>query len=105
LEFTDCSTAHSNSTLIAKKLYSIIDEPGTVHTMFKSIIDHHFPIKQKVSFEGELVARSFIKDGELQIQWANDTTTWLPIGHLKNSNPIEVAEYIVANQNADEPKF
>jgi hypothetical protein len=65
--------------------------------MLKGIIDHRFPVKWMVSFEGETAKRSLAKDSELQVQWVNDTTTWIPIGCLKRSNPIEVAEYVVAN--------
>jgi hypothetical protein len=42
----------------------MVDEQGKVHNMFKGIIDHRFPVKQTVSFEGETAVRSFVKDGE-----------------------------------------
>jgi hypothetical protein len=47
----------------------MVNEQGKVHNMFKGIIDRHFPVKRMVSFEGETAARSFAKDGELQVQW------------------------------------
>jgi hypothetical protein len=78
LEFADGSKARANANLIAENLYSMVDEQGKVHNMFKGIIDQRFPVKRMVSFEGETAARSFTKDGELQVQWANDTTTWTP---------------------------
>jgi hypothetical protein len=105
LEFADGSKARANANLIAENFYSMVNEQGKVHNMFKGIIDHRFPVKRTVSFKGETAARSFAKDGELQVQWANDTTTWIPIGRLKGSNSIEVVEYVVANQITDEPIF
>jgi hypothetical protein len=105
LEFSDGSKTRANANLIAENLYSMVDEQGKVHNMFEGIIDHRFPVKWMVSFKGETTARLFAKDGELPVQWANDMTTWIPIGRLKRSNPIEVAEYVVANQIADEPIF
>jgi hypothetical protein len=79
LEFADGSKARANANLIAENLFSIVDEQGKVHNMFKGIIDHRFPVKRTVSFKGETEARSFAKYVELQVQWANDTTTWIPI--------------------------
>jgi hypothetical protein len=102
LEFSDGSKARANANLIAENLYSMVNEQGKVHNIFKGIIDHRFPVKRMVSFEGETAARLFTKDGELQVQWVSDKTTWIPYGRLKRSNPIEVAEYVVANQIADE---
>jgi hypothetical protein len=105
LEFADGSKALANVNLIAKNSCLIIDEQGQVHNMFKGIIDHCFPAKWGVSFEGEPVARLFTKDGKLQVHWDKDMTTWIPIGCLKRSNPIEAAENLVANQTAGEPIF
>jgi hypothetical protein len=105
LEFADGSKARAHANLIAENLDSMVDEQGKVHNMFKGIIDHRFLGKRMVSFTGETAARLFTKDGELQVQWVNYTTTWIPIGRLKRSNPIEVAEYVVANQIADKPIF
>jgi hypothetical protein len=105
LGFADGSKARVNANMIAENLYLTVNGQGKVHNMFKSLIDHRVPFKSLVSFKGETAARSFAKNGELQVQWANDTTTWIPIGHLKRSNPIEVVEYVVANQIADKPIF
>jgi hypothetical protein len=39
------------------------------------------------------------------IQWKDGTTSWEPLKRLKESNPLEVAEYTVANKIASEPVF
>jgi hypothetical protein len=39
------------------------------------------------------------------IQWRDGTTTWEPLKDLKESNPVQVAEYAALNQIADEPAF
>jgi hypothetical protein len=39
------------------------------------------------------------------VQWKGGTSSWVDLKELKDSNPIEVAEYAVANQIHDEPAF
>ncbi len=41
----------------------------------------------------------------LQVQWKDGTSSWEPLRNLKESNPVEVAEYAVANNIAEEPAF
>jgi hypothetical protein len=40
---------------------------------------------------------------DLQVEWRDGSTTWVPLSELKESNPVEVAEYAVANKIAEEP--
>ena len=41
----------------------------------------------------------------LLVQWKDGLTSWEKLKDLKASNPIEVAEYTVANRIAGEPAF
>ena len=45
------------------------------------------------------------KGWKLLVEWRDGTTTWVPLKELKDSNPIEVAEYAVANKLVSEPAF
>jgi hypothetical protein len=69
-----------------------------------SIMDHKKDHKA-VSKNGEFVIengkqqRKKTTDGlYFNIQWKDGTTSWEPLKLLKGSNPIEVAEYTVANK-------
>ena len=42
---------------------------------------------------------------KLCVQWKDGTTSWLPLKELKESNPVETAEYAVANKIDQEPAF
>jgi hypothetical protein len=42
---------------------------------------------------------------DLQILWHDGTTSWESLWNLKESNPVEVALYAVANKIAEEPTF
>lgn len=41
----------------------------------------------------------------MEVEWKDGTTSWLPLKDLKDSNPIELAEYAVANKVSEEPAF
>jgi hypothetical protein len=40
-----------------------------------------------------------------QVQWQDGTSSWEPLCNLKDSNPIEVAEYVVINKLTEEAAF
>ena len=39
------------------------------------------------------------------VQWANGTCQWIDLKILKESNLVQVAEYVTARNTADEPAF
>ena len=41
----------------------------------------------------------------LLVQWCDGSSSWEPLKDLKASNPVEVAEYAIANRLAEEPAF
>jgi hypothetical protein len=42
---------------------------------------------------------------KLLCQWKNGSSDWVDLRHLKDSNPIEVAEYAVAKRIQEGPAF
>ena len=48
------------------------------------------------------VHRGTMKGWKLLIQWKNRSTSWSPLKDLKESNPVEVAEYAAAIKIAKE---
>jgi hypothetical protein len=43
------------------------------------------------------------KGWKLLVQWKYGTSNWIPVKDLKDTNPIETAEYAVTNEIAEEP--
>jgi len=37
------------------------------------------------------------KGWRLNVEWVDGTSSWIPLSDLKESNPIEVAEYAIAH--------
>jgi hypothetical protein len=49
--------------------------------------------------------RRTTKGRAILLQWKDGSTNWLPRKDLKESNPIEVAKYAVANKLLHYPAF
>jgi hypothetical protein len=42
---------------------------------------------------------------KIYVEFMDGTTAWLPLKDVKESNPIELAEYAILNRIDDEPAF
>jgi hypothetical protein len=42
---------------------------------------------------------------KLLVKWADASETWIPLKDMKESHPIEMAEFAKAQSIADEPAF
>jgi hypothetical protein len=54
---------------------------------------------------GRRVPKKTTKGWELLVEWKDGSSTWVPLRELKETNPIEIAEYAIANQIETEPAF
>ena len=45
------------------------------------------------------------KGWEILIKWTDSSTSWIPLHIAKESYPIQIAEYVFANQLHNEPAF
>jgi hypothetical protein len=97
--------------VIAENMWAQVDLDGNQYLLLDSITDH------RTTSEAVSVDESFmVKDGmkyprkttkgwEMCIQWKDGTTTWERLADLKESNPVEVAEYAVSRSIEDQPAF
>ena len=51
------------------------------------------------------IQRKTTKGWFICVEWKNDSTSWVPLKDVKESNPLKVSEYAVANQLVTEPSF
>ena len=58
-----------------------------------------------VQCDGKLIRKLTTKGWDLCIQWKDGSTSWEPLASVKESNPVEVAEYAMINGIAIEPAF
>ena len=83
-------------------MYSQCDEEGRSYYLLDEIVDHRQDEKA-VQFSdrfypGTDKIKRTTKGWDLLVNWKDGTSDWIPLKDLKESNPIEVAEYAVANK-------
>eukprot|EP00978_Attheya_sp_CCMP212_P044167 scaffold302773_cov75-Attheya_sp.AAC.1 len=112
VEFPDGVDAEYAANTIAESMWDQCDPDGNKHLLMESIVKHtsdghavqkadHYTI-----VNGRKHKRKTTKGWSLCIQWKDGTTTWeRRLSLLKESNPVEVAEYAVAQELQDEPAF
>jgi hypothetical protein len=113
VEFKDGSVAEYTANVIAENIYSQIDAEGRSLAILQEISGHRkrpgVAIENDEAFvesiNGNKVPKRTTKGWDLQVEWKGGEQEWIPLKDLKNSNPIEVAEYAVANQLEKEPAF
>jgi hypothetical protein len=98
--------------MIAESLYSQVDADGREFILMKEIVDHRsdgsavlVDDAYYVDPNGRTTRRMTTKGWKLLDEWKDSTTDWLPLKDLKESYPVQVAEYAVANKIAEQPAF
>jgi hypothetical protein len=111
IEFPDGRSEEYTANVIAKNIYAQCDEEGNQFLMLQDIVGH--------KTYGDAVERDdmYIKVGSnrqirkttkgwyLCVEWKDGTISWEWLADLKESNPVEVAEYAATNNLHDEPAF
>ena len=112
MEFPDGSTDCFTANTIAENIYSQVDETGRTLVLLDEITDHRsndqaVPKDQGTytNSHGTPQRKRTTRGWELLVQWMDKSQSWVPLKELKETNPVQVAEYAVANQIADEPAF
>ena len=112
VEFADGSYDEYSSNVIAENLYNHVDDNGNSHTLLSAIIDHEVDrtvaIPKDESFhESNNIRRRRVttKGWKIKVEWKDGTSSWIPMNILKESNPVELAEYAISRNIQDEAAF
>jgi Reverse transcriptase (RNA-dependent DNA polymerase) len=109
VEFPDGSFDVLTANAIAEAMYSQTDEHGHHHALIKEIIDHRKDGSAVHADDGMVAGtqqrRWTTKGWSLLVEWKDGGSNWIPLKDIKESNPIEVAEYAIANKLIHEPAF
>ena len=98
VEFPDGYESAYAANLIAQNMYTQCDINGNQFLIFKAIVDHSN--ESDPDLEQETT-----KSWKLAVEWKDGSTSWENLADLKESFPIEVAEYAVACNLEKEPEF
>jgi len=108
VEFPDGSTESFTTNIIAENLFSQVDDCGNEFRVIKDIVDHRKD-KTAVTKNDPAYLNGIItcttKGWSLSCEMADGTTEWIPLKDVKNSNPVELAEYAITAKIDDEPAF
>ena len=108
----DGSVYRYNANVIADNIYSQCDDEGRRHAVLQEITDHKkdrtavdITNGHSITRRGQRIPKTTTKGWELLCQWRDGSSDWIDLKHVKDSNPIQLAEYAVANRIQEEPAF
>jgi hypothetical protein len=114
VEFPDGSVKEYAVNTLSEAIYTQVDDDGNHFLLLKDIIDHEKNPTALSQAEAEIIningsrnpSKKYTTKGwKLCCQWTDGNTSWEPLRNLKESNPIELAEYAEARNLLHEPAF
>ena len=108
----DATTKDYGANVIVENLLALCGDDGMHPQLLSGIIDHK-RTGDEIKMKDKFVINKF-GNGKLRkttvgwlfnVKWKDGTKTWIPLNVLKESNPVEVAEYVQARSLDDEPAF
>ena len=112
VEYHDGHRQALSANIIAQNMFAQVDGNGHRQLLMDSIIDTRTDGSQVLrgdefvqSSNGVKRRRETTKGWEVLVQWKDGSTTWSKLKDVKDSYPVELAEYAVQNGIQDEPAF
>ena len=111
VEFQDGHVESYVANLIAENIYEQLNDEGNRYRIIDQIIDHKKDGSAITSSNGTIMLngrehkKRTTRGWSLCVQWKDGSSSWEHLKDLKESNPLEVAEYAIANQIDKEPAF
>jgi hypothetical protein len=111
VEFADGTEAEYSANAIAENMWAQCDIDGNQYRLMEAIVDHKFDedaVKRADGFvvvNGRKHMKKSTKGVQLCLQWKDGSTSWERLADVKESNPIETAEYSFAQGINNEPAF
>eukprot|EP00978_Attheya_sp_CCMP212_P028675 scaffold99696_cov50-Attheya_sp.AAC.1 len=112
VQFHNGDTEVLTANIIAENLLSQEDDEGRRQMMLDEIVDHcrleSAIRKSKGTYETQRGLTRNVrttKGWEICVQWKDGSTDWIALKDLKESYPVELAEYAINIKIDDEPAF
>ena len=112
VEYQDGHKSAMAANAIAQNLFAQVDAEGNRHVLFDEIIDHRTDgkeVKQQDAFLttrlGTRRRRETTIGWEILVQWKDQSTSWIALKDMKDSFPVQLAEYSVRARISQEPAF
>jgi hypothetical protein len=111
IEFPDGRSDEYTANFIAENMYAQCHTEGNQFNIMDCIIDHKKDGRaleradMHINQGSNKQARKTTKVLHLCVEWKDRTTSWERLADLKESNPVDVAEYAVGNNLEDTRDF
>ena len=112
VEFEDGTIKQYSANIIAQNILSQVDEEGNSYQMLDEIMEHrkldtalNGDEAYIVTPRGQRKLKKTTQGWQLRILWKDGSTSWVNLRDMKDSFPVEVAEYSVAAGINEEPAF
>jgi hypothetical protein len=113
VEFPDGKLKEYAANVIAENMLAQVDSEGYSMTMMSAIIDSKKDESVAIAKDdmyvitnrGQKRPRKTTVGWSLLVKWADGSETWIPLKDLKESHPVETAEFAKARGIADKPAF
>ena len=112
VEYLDGERTSLAANNIAENLFAQVDDEGNRQVLMDEIMGHRsneHAVKQEDAFiatkTGTKRRRETTKGWELLVRWKDGGTDWIALKHIKESYPVQVAEYAVSSRISDEAAF
>jgi hypothetical protein len=112
VEYPDGHLEEYSTNVIAESLYANADDDGFSTGIFDTIIDYRSDdtaVKPEDGFvktvSGQSRAVITTKGWDLHVQWKDGSSDWIPLSQIKESNPIDVAEFAISRNIHKLPAF
>ena len=102
--FDDGTVKEYLATVITENLIAVSGDESHSNHFLNEIVDHRKDGKaiskddDMITRNGRSIQRKTTKGWFLCVKWKDDSTSWVPLKDLKESNLLEVSEYAVANK-------
>ena len=113
VEFPDGQVKEYAANIIAENMSTQVDSDGMSTTLMEAIVDHRRDDEKALQHHEKYVQtkngrrhlRETTKGWELLIKWKDKSESWIKLADMKDSHPVEVAEYARARGIDKEPAF
>ncbi|KAL7474777.1 hypothetical protein ACHAW6_000733 [Cyclotella cf. meneghiniana] len=112
VRFQDGCTKELAVNTIAEAFYAQCEPDGNQYIMLDAIMDCRKNSDVAISWndqvkivDGKKVVSCSTRGWELCCEWKNGSTSWQKLSDLKESHPLQVAEFVLAVGIANEPGF
>ncbi|CAJ1962216.1 unnamed protein product [Cylindrotheca closterium] len=112
VEYADDGTEIFAANILAENLLAQVNEHGHKHRLMEEISDHRKNAKAITKSAGSMLLpsgrtrkRQTTAGWELHVIWKDGSSNWVTLKDMKESFPLEVADYAKLKAIEDEPAF